>query len=63
MRTTLIKRPNTLLTKKETVNFLGCEVSIFLIWKCTNRYHLDYAKIGNNIRYKLLDLINFSKLM
>lgn len=52
---------NTLLTRQQAADFLGCKASTLAIWKCTKRYPLPYVKIGKNVRYKLSDLIEFIK--
>ena len=49
----------TLLTRKEAAEFLGCSAMTLAIWKCTKRYPLPYVKIGKNVRYRLSDLKDF----
>jgi excisionase family DNA binding protein len=49
----------TLLTRKQAAEYLGCKESTLAIWTCTKRYPLPYVKIGKNVRYRLSDVMDF----
>jgi predicted DNA-binding transcriptional regulator AlpA len=59
MEAKAIKDTDTLLTRQQAAEFLGCKASTLALWKCTKRYPLPYVKIGKNIRYRLSDLRAF----
>jgi excisionase family DNA binding protein len=49
----------TLLTRKQAAEYLGCKESTLAIWTSTKRYPLPYVKIGKNVRYRLSDVMDF----
>ncbi|MHA1575693.1 MAG: helix-turn-helix domain-containing protein [Alphaproteobacteria bacterium] len=45
-----------LLNTKEAADFLGLKTGTLNIWRISNRYSLEYIKVGRYIRYKKSEL-------
>ena len=52
---------NSLLTRKEAADFLGCREITLAQWKSTNRYSLPVVKVGKLAKYRYGDLVEFVK--
>lgn len=50
---------NSLLTRKEAAEFLGCKEMTLALWKSTNRYKLPVVKVGGLAKYRYSDLLEF----
>jgi predicted site-specific integrase-resolvase len=46
----------SLLTTEQAAVFLSVSPHTLAVWRSTGRYNLPYAKIGNRVRYELVDL-------
>lgn len=49
----------SLLTRKEAADFLGCREITLAQWKSTNRYSLPVVKVGGLAKYRYGDLLEF----
>jgi excisionase family DNA binding protein len=49
----------TLLTRKETAEYLGVTHGTLAGWACTKKYNLPFIKIGRLVKYKKVDLDAF----
>jgi hypothetical protein len=58
MPTATLNRP-TLLNPTEAAKFLGVTSDTLCIWRCTQRYPLNYVKVGGRVMYIESDLIDF----
>ncbi len=47
---------NKLLDTKQAADFLGLKTGTLNIWRISNRYSLEYIKVGRYIRYKKSEL-------
>jgi excisionase family DNA binding protein len=54
-----IKEAQSLLTRKQAADLLGCKDDTLVVWKTNKRYKLPYIKIGKNVRYRLSDILSF----
>jgi hypothetical protein len=54
-----IKNKEFALSRREAAIFLGMQETTLAMWKSTKRYSLPYIKMGNHVRYKISDLIDF----
>jgi len=50
--------PN-LLTPENVAGLLDVKVETLAVWRCTNRIDLPYVKIGNLVRYKPKDVMDY----
>jgi len=50
---------NKLLTPDEVSKHLGISVETLNTWRATNRYKLQYIKVGRLVRYRLNDVESF----
>ena len=50
--------PNN-VTPAFAAEYLGVNVRTLSNWRSTKRYHLPYIKIGQVIRYRMVDLDDF----
>lgn len=50
---------NSLLTRKEAAEFLGCKEITLALWKSTNRYNLPVVKVGRLAKYRYGHLLEF----
>lgn len=49
-----------LLTASETAELLSVDVGTLAVWRCKKQYKdLKYLKIGNRIRYRYKDVLEF----
>ena len=51
--------PNQLLTREQASQFLGVSKGMLAMWDYTKRYNIKYLKIGENVRYRIKDLLDF----
>lgn len=49
----------SLLTRKEAAEFLGCKEMTLALWKSTNRHKLPVVKVGGLAKYRYGDLLEF----
>ena len=49
----------TLLTPGQVASFLGIAPETLNVWRCTQRYHLPYIKVGRLVRYRKTDVEHF----
>jgi len=61
MEVNSIKEVQSLLTRKQAAELLGCKENTLAVWKTNKRYKLPYIKIGKNVRYRLSDILDFIK--
>ena len=50
---------DSLLTRKQAAEFLGCKEITLASWKSTNRYKLPVVKVGGLAKYRYGDLLEF----
>lgn len=50
---------DSLLTRKQAAEFLGCKEITLASWKSTNRYNLPVVKVGRLAKYKYGELLRF----
>jgi hypothetical protein len=55
----ITNRTKKYLDTVEAAAYLGKQPATLVIWRCTKRYKLPYAKIGGAVRYEEADLIAF----
>ena len=48
-----------LLTARQASEYLQVTVSTLAVWRCTNRVHLPFVKVGGGVRYRLEDIHEF----
>jgi hypothetical protein len=48
-----------LLNMTQAAEFLQVTPGTLMVWRCTKRYHLKFARIGRNVRYRAADLEAF----
>lgn len=48
-----------LITRAETAQILGIKESTLAVWASTQRYGLDYIKIGKRVMYQMDDVLKF----
>ena len=53
--------PDKLLTAKEAADRLNVSEGTLRVWRCSNRYHLPFVRLGNGkaIRYRREDVERF----
>ena len=53
---TVIEAKQPLLTRREAAKYLGVQPQTLAVWACTKRYKIPYIRVGNSVRYRLVDL-------
>jgi excisionase family DNA binding protein len=53
------KNPNELYGDAEAAPYLGVSKGTLGVWRCTNRYHIPYIKVGRLVKYRKSDLDAF----
>lgn len=48
-----------MLDPTDAAQVLGVSAQTLSIWRCTNRYPLQYVKIGRRVKYRIDDLVRF----
>ena len=48
-----------LLSPEQVANILGLAEKTLRNWRCTNRYHLPFMKVGTIVRYRAKDVDAF----
>lgn len=48
-----------LLTPAEVAEILGVTVQTLAVWRCADRYPLQYVKVGSRVRYRPTDVDRF----
>ena len=50
---------NELLNSKQVAKMLGISYRTLAVWRSTQRYDLAYIKIGERVRYRAKDVVDF----
>lgn len=53
---TVIEAKQELLTRREAAEYLGVQPQTLAVWASTKRYTIPYIRVGNSVRYRLVDL-------
>lgn len=51
--------PNRLLAPEEASEILGVASGTLAVWRCTDRYPLNYIKCGRLVKYRVSDILRF----
>jgi hypothetical protein len=51
--------PNRLINPEEASMILGVASGTLAVWRCTDRYPLNYVKCGRLVKYRVADILKF----